>query len=223
MAPVTTRLMLEQLRRRCVAGGFELVVPFDVADFNSGAAPDQRLPDHGRPHALGVVVGNTRGLWPVFLAACRRDPATALQPDPLDGYTVAIVSGAAEATGHAFVALWGHTMHPRPIPIQRVAEVAGLARIAPCHLSVHPQLGPWLALRAVLVLDAEPQPSPSLDHPCAGCARPCMEALDRALPSTDWRKWLAVRDACPLGRTARYSEAQVAYHYDKRGRKKALE
>jgi methylmalonic aciduria homocystinuria type C protein len=223
MAPMTARLKLDQLRRRCVAGGFDLVAPFDVADFNAGASSDQRLPDHGRGHALGVVVGNTRGLWPVFLAACRRDPSAAARPDPLDDYTVAIVSGAAEATGHAFVALWGHTMDPRPIPIQRVAEVAGLARIAPCHLSVHPELGPWLALRAVLVLDTEPLPSHSPGDPCAGCARPCMEALTSALPSTDWRKWLAVRDACPLGRPARYSDAQIAYHYDKSGRKKALE
>lgn len=30
-----------------------------------------------------------------------------------------------------------------------------------------------------------------------------------------WRPWLAVRDACPLGREHRYSEQQVAYHYTK--------
>jgi methylmalonic aciduria homocystinuria type C protein len=31
----------------------------------------------------------------------------------------------------------------------------------------------------------------------------------------DWRSWLAVRDACPVGRSARYAEEQIAYHYTK--------
>jgi len=29
----------------------------------------------------------------------------------------------------------------------------------------------------------------------------------------EWRAWLAVRDACPLGRAHRYTEPQVLYHY----------
>jgi cyanocobalamin reductase (cyanide-eliminating) / alkylcobalamin dealkylase len=217
-------MIIDTLQRRCAEAGFDLVAPFDVADFNALAAPADRLPDHGLGHALGVVVGNGRRLWPVFLAACRRDPAAARRPDPLDHYTVSTLTSAAEGTGCPFVALWAHRVDPRPIPIQRVAEVAGLARIAPCHLSVHPQLGPWLALRAVLVLDAEPAPPPSaLAHPCTGCPQPCMEALARALPSKDWHRWLEVRDACPLGRDARYGEAQITYHYSKRGLEEALE
>jgi cyanocobalamin reductase (cyanide-eliminating) / alkylcobalamin dealkylase len=216
-------VILDQLRNGCAAGGFDLVASFDVADFNRGSAPHERLPDHGRGHALGVVVGNTQRLWPLFLAACRRDPTAAGRADPLDEYTVAVVTGAAQAIGRPFMALWAHTMDPRPIPIQRVAEVAGLARIAPCHLSVHPQFGPWLALRAVLVLDAEAVPSRPLPHPCTGCPQPCMEALARALGSTDWHRWLEVRDACPLGRSGRYSEEQIAYHYSKSGRGQALE
>jgi methylmalonic aciduria homocystinuria type C protein len=28
-----------------------------------------------------------------------------------------------------------------------------------------------------------------------------------------WRLWLAVRDACPVGREYRYSENQIRWHY----------
>ena len=31
----------------------------------------------------------------------------------------------------------------------------------------------------------------------------------------DWRLWLAVRDACPLGREHRYDDDQLRYHYTK--------
>jgi methylmalonic aciduria homocystinuria type C protein len=225
--------MLDDLRQRCAAAGFDLLAPFDVAAFNDGATPEEVLPDHGRGHALAVVVGNSRRLWPAFLEACRRDPAIAARPGPLDGYTVATLTAAAEATGVPFVALWAHTMRPRPIPIQRIAEAAGLARISPSNLSVRPELGPWLALRAVLVLDAPPPPVPApLPHPCEGCPRPCMDALARALAASGaapalneetWRRWLEVRDACPLGRDARYPEEQILYHYARRGLAEAVE
>jgi methylmalonic aciduria homocystinuria type C protein len=87
---------------------------------------------------------------------------------------------------------------------------------------VHPELGPWLALRAALVLDLTPpeeEPGAARD-PCSGCAKPCLPALQSALAAggagavrQHWRAWLAVRDACPEGREARYGEAQIRYHY----------
>jgi methylmalonic aciduria homocystinuria type C protein len=52
-------------------------------------------------------------------------------------------------------------------------------------------------------------------NPCDACPRACGPALERALAGDDWRLWLAVRDACPLGAEHRYSEEQVRYHYTK--------
>jgi hypothetical protein len=60
--------------------------------------------------------------------------------------------------------------------------------------------------------------------PCGTCRdRPCVPALERARAATSgglaaslgpaWAPWLALRDACPVGRDARYSERQVRYHY----------
>jgi methylmalonic aciduria homocystinuria type C protein len=31
--------------------------------------------------------------------------------------------------------------------------------------------------------------------------------------SESWRLWLAVRDACPVGRSSRYPDEQCEYHY----------
>jgi cyanocobalamin reductase (cyanide-eliminating) / alkylcobalamin dealkylase len=36
------------------------------------------------------------------------------------------------------------------------------------------------------------------------------------LDADTWRAWLAVRDACPVGREHRYGDDQIAYHYAKR-------
>ena len=112
---------------------------------------------------------------------------------------------------------------PATVAIQRAAVVAGLAWLAPSHLCVHPAYGPWIALRALVILDEPAPPSPPrVPAPC-DCAVGCGPALERALAAGEprstqelrerWRLWLAVRDACPVGREHRYSQEQIEFHY----------
>jgi methylmalonic aciduria homocystinuria type C protein len=112
---------------------------------------------------------------------------------------------------------------PRRVAMQRLAHVAGLAWLAPSHLCVHPRFGPWIALRAAVVIDVEgPPPQTPIAAPC-DCATGCQPAFDRALAAGTprdqaelrerWRLWLAVRDACPVGRAHRYDDDQIRYHY----------
>jgi methylmalonic aciduria homocystinuria type C protein len=96
-------------------------------------------------------------------------------------------------------------------------------------LAIHPQHGPWFALRAVASIDVACPPLPTeVERPCAGCSAPCVPALQRALSasgapldssavSRHAREWIAVRDACPVGRASRYGLAQLAFHYAPRG------
>ena len=206
---------------RLCAHGLDLVRPFAVADV-AAALGDFPLETFGQPRALGLVVGNSRALWPRLLAELPEP----MGEHPVDEHCARALSAAAAATGLRHTIYPSHVTEPRAIPIQRIAAAAGLADLSPSHLSVHPQHGPWIALRAVVTFDAEGPPLPE-EPPalCARCDRPCMAALDRALAVDQHRNrasiaehqklWIAVRDACPVGRDSRYGADQIGYHYGK--------
>ena len=216
------RLEFTAFQARCATAGLDLLRVFR-RDLCQGAA---QLPQFGRPDGVGILLGNTGALWTPFLQALRVDPRLAAQPHPLDAYVMATVQGALGLIPAATRVLWAHTTDP-PWPVQHVAQVTGLAWLSPSHLSVHPRFGPWLGLRAIVLVDApDPGVPRSLPpNPCATCAQPCIVALNAVCPTgapptcarveDDWQAWLRVRDACPVGREHRYSDAQIAYHYTK--------
>ncbi len=172
----------------------------------------------GRARTLAVVVGNTRAMWPRFLAA-RLD-----EPDPLDRFVERSLTDALDEArpGVAWTVRWAHHV-PATVAIQRAADLAGLAWLSPSHLCVHPAYGPWIALRALIAFDLDGPPrAPRLAPPCR-CAEGCTAAFATALAagapaSTEelrarWPLWLAVRDACPVGRAHRYDDEQIRFHY----------
>lgn len=211
----------------CQRSGLDLLHPFAVSDYNTHVGQELRLHDFGRPRALGLLVGNTRALWPYFDEARTRDHELRLAANPLDRYVIASVTRAASALrDRQRISYFSHVTEPRALPIQRLAELTGFAALSPSHLAIHALHGPWFALRAVVVVDIEgPSQSPSATaRPCQGCPAPCVAALERARaasgPELDGSsiarhaaEWIAVRDACPVGRTSRYGDAQLRYHY----------
>ncbi|HUQ06679.1 MAG TPA: hypothetical protein VM261_29450 [Kofleriaceae bacterium] len=216
--------IVETIAHRCAAGGIDLCGACASADYDAEVPPDFRLPDVGRARALVVVVGNTRMLWPHV-----RDAVARGDEHPVDDHVARVVCGAVEAALAPLPSRpraeirFAPEPPPRRVAMQRLAHVAGLAWLAPSHLCVHPRLGPWIALRAAIVIDVEgPPPRPPIAAPC-DCATGCQPALDRALaagpPANQaelrdrWRLWLAVRDACPVGRAHRYDDDQIRYHY----------
>ena len=213
--------------------GFDLTRTVAVAAYNRAVAPPLRLPDHGRAGALAVVIGNSRALWPRFVAALRADHALLEEPDPLDRYTERAVAAAAHEAGGVLgrprhEIRFGHELPPRRVAMQRLADVSGLAHLNQGHLCIHPVYGPWIALRAVIVWDVDapardPRGAPRLPPPC-DCTRGCSRAFDRTIAASrtvptsatvraDWQLWVAVRDACPVGREHRYGADQLRYHY----------
>jgi methylmalonic aciduria homocystinuria type C protein len=186
--------------------GLDLAAPLAVADYNAAVEPGLHLPGQ-----YAVLIGNTRALWPRFLASGKR---------LLDDYVMESVRAAIGQERHEV--RWAHDV-PATVAIQRAAAIAGLAHLAPSHLCVHPEYGPWIALRAVVVLDRPAPPrAPAVAPPC-DCARGCGPAFERAMAAGEprstaelrdrWRLWLGVRDACPVGRAHRYSEDQILFHY----------
>jgi len=220
-----TSALIESLRAACRDAGFDLAQPARVGAYNRLVEPAHRLDDLGDEDHLVLVVGNTRALWPALLGALARDPALAAAADPLDAYTERCLTPLAAALGVPASLRFAHEGGDRRIAIQRLAHVAGLAFLTETHQSVHATYGPWIALRAAIVVATLGPPASSpLSHPCGSCERGCRPAFERALMTLDgapseqnlrarWRAWLACRDSCPIGREHRYSDAQIRYHY----------
>ncbi|MCB2193933.1 MAG: hypothetical protein KQI62_20330 [Deltaproteobacteria bacterium] len=82
--------------------------------------------------------------------------------------------------------LRAHRVHAQPLPYQLemggvflkdAAVMAGLGVIGKNNLLLHPQWGPSLRLRAVLIQDKLPPTTPLSDfNPCQGCDEPCLSA-----------------------------------------------
>jgi methylmalonic aciduria homocystinuria type C protein len=218
--------LCKDVAERCRVKGLDLVHPFSLGWYNDLVEHEaHKLPDHGRRHALGLLIGNTKSFWPMFSRALRRDAELARSADPVDRYIVESIDSALAGLAEQHTVRFGHDLEPCALPIQRLAAAAGLAHLSPSHLSIHPVHGPWIALRALVVLDVDGPDGPRVPapDPCVACAKPCLDALSRALEVTalpegmqqKWEAWLAVRDACPQGTASRYSDEQVRYHYTK--------
>jgi hypothetical protein len=185
------------------AAGFDLAHTFDA----HALAREPGLAMLAGPERLGILIGNTRALWPRFTAAMR-DPVLAAARDPLDRYTEQVIDAALAGARRYY----GHRRYDGAfLPLQRLAAATGLGALAPNHLVIHPIYGPWFALRAVVVIEGDPPLRAPIPQPCC-CDASCGAAFARAQESMDWRDWVTVRDCCSI-RTWRYSEEQVHFHY----------
>ncbi len=190
--------------------------PLRVGWYNEEVERAYRLPDFGRGDSLALVIGNSRRLWPCFVDAMRSDDRLFADANPINTYAMNSVLAAMAAIAAPTQVRWAHDTGRGMVAMQRLAHVSGLATLSPAYLSVHPDYGPWIGLRAAVVVDTPgPSARPLLEPPCDDCENACLPALAEARCSSDWRSWLAVRDACPRGNEHRYGEDQIEYHYAK--------
>lgn len=89
--------------------------------------------------ALAVLIGNSKLLWPAFLAACAASDALLSEDDPLDRYTEQVIGGLAQPAAAVRV-LYAHdedadTEGEGYVGMQLLAEVAGVdtESAARCH------------------------------------------------------------------------------------------
>jgi methylmalonic aciduria/homocystinuria type C family protein len=185
--------------------GFDIAHAFDA----HAAAREPGLELLAGAEQLGILVGNTRALWPKFVVAMR-DAALAGERDPLERYTERTIEAAFPGAR----IYYGHRRYGDAfLPFQRLAVATGLGALAPTQLVVHPSYGPWFALRAVVLVEGTPPVCAPIVQPCR-CDHACADALTVARANSTWRTWLAVRDACAI-RAWRYTEDQIRYHYTK--------
>jgi len=235
--PVELAAFSAALRRRLEPEGLDYQLTGLVGAYNDAVPAQYALPNLGSATHAVIVIGHGKEVWAPFTEALRADPALRASTDPFDRWTSERIDAAVRAlvpagTAYALRFVWQGP--PRMVAMQKLAVSTGLVTLGPAGLVIDVVRGPWIAFRAALVVALENKvaPPPPLS-PCDSCqAKPCIEALARAQaqPSStphagrdaighdvhvqpQWRLWLGVRDACPVGRDARYSDAQIRYHY----------
>ena len=198
-----------------------------VGWYNQSVTVNHRLADYGKPVSLALLIGNSRKIWAPFLAWLAHDRQRLELPNPLEAYVETAIGQAFDGFDAAYQIRFSHRPQPYHIAFQQMAEVAGLAWRSPAHLSIHPEYGCWMALRAVAVIDLPGPPGepPGMEPLCEDCSSGCIPKSDRVVGknhqvnpdhydiAASWQDWLAIRDACPIGRGYRYSDDQIRYHY----------
>lgn len=219
-------LPVDEFIVRCEAKAGLWAHPFDAAvirDLVQGSG--FALP--ARPSVLAFVIANDARLWPHFCCAYQGEPHIRNSNDPLDVWLEQTLESIIQEFHEKCQILWSHrTIDGRWMPMTRIAVAAGFAAMAPCQLAVRSDVGPWLAIRAIVVVDTHACASHprNLIEPCSTCEAPCLRPFEEASRQSEntqganrlllhWQSWLRVRDSCPFGRAARYSEAQILYHY----------
>lgn len=179
------------------------------------------IPDEHTP------AGNTKELWPVFCKEIRQYGC--LPSHPIDVWTMSATSEVATAAastastpGSTVEVRYGfETGQGRLVAMQRLAHSTGLAHHnTDVYLSLHPDVGPWFALRSVIILKEvewrKPQPDPPSSPIPAATEKvlraSLLSALDAsveppavplspgvALPqSAPWAAWAKMRQQCSL-------------------------
>lgn len=164
-----------------------------------------------------------------FFTAFRRSPEAAQATDPVDAYTRRVGTAlAAELDGRAVFAF--ETRGGGYADFVALGREAGLGAPSRLGLLLHPEYGPWISLRAVVLTPWALGESARLAgfDPCNGCPAPCaaachglalqrerFDAADCGITrqrDASCRSRCDARRACVLGPEHRYSETAEAHH-----------
>ena len=210
-----------------VDAGLGLTGTLPIAEYDS-LVPEPWRSLHLAPGARGaLVVGNAgRRLWERFVVS----PERALSSDPLDAYTRRVLArSAALCSPPASVGFYADRRDGVYLPLVALARRAGFGAPGRVGVLIHPVYGPWIGIRAVLLVAESFEPrEPAAWSPCDGCEAPCASACHGGLVGAtgiDARECYRVRltlpacalacdarRACVVGREHAYSAEQTAHH-----------
>jgi hypothetical protein len=237
MTGAETASLVTALGARCAAAGFDVLGAAPVAAYDALVGPAHALAPSYSAFPTALVVGNGGGaLWRAFRRHVAAHPGEGALPDPVDSYTRREVDAAVAATlGAAAIphrVLYAFRFPDDPVSFRRLGEAAGLGSPSLLGLLVHPVYGPWMALRAAVLVpfavDLD-RPAAGFD-PCPACVeRACMPACPagavdgggwdvprcaahRARPEDACAPRCHARFDCVVGRAHRYPHEALAYH-----------
>ncbi len=238
--PGAAATLIAELRRILSPYGLNLVGVTTVGAYDAVVPPSHRAPPGTDPAGAIVVIGNGGGaFWSAYRRHFERHPEDADREHPLDDYTAMVMQHEAlpllRRLGVRAELRLPFDANAPLLSFVHLAEAAGLGRRSLLGVLVHPEYGPWMALRGALLVDVAlvaPRPAAGFD-PCPSCVeRPCLEACPGGAVShpAGWdvprciafrveqaaenpcRDRCHARVACVYGRRHRYPDEALAYH-----------
>ncbi len=193
--------------------GFDVIGWCQVGQYNRAVASDWHLPTFENPQSLAICIGNSKALWPVFKEAYQGSSQLSTNANPLDTYAEISIATVMNTLDIPLQIVYAHKLDTPKVLIQQLAVSSGLAyKSDTSKLCVHPTYGPWIGLRAAVVFNIPTQKTLAISSVC-DCTQGCQSNAKKV--TADWKSWLAVREACPVGKHHRYSQEQILYHYTK--------
>ena len=226
--------LLSEVQRRAADAGLNLFGLVDADRFDAAQTKERRVRTLAPNCGTVLVIGSGgRRLWQQFARAS--ESAGCHAACNVDRYALDVVRTVDGILDRARI---GARTVPAGcstrLPFAQLAEAAGLGTVSPVTgLLLHPEYGPWVRIRAVVLADGRPF-GPIADasisshfHPCCGCSRPCVAAcpvgvhdgggspdLQRCAEHRDegnCETYCQSRSACPIGSEHRDAAGEYAH------------
>jgi hypothetical protein len=230
--------LLADLESRAKAAGMNLFGLVDAELFDRGQATCGRAARLLSGCGTIVVLGSGgRGFWEEMV----RSDGLPRSPDPryhpIQEFAVKNVRAMQEMLRqHGIESLLVQPEDKQTLSFVRLAEAAGFGTASPViGLLLNPRYGPWVSMRAALLLPGTPF-GPMSDasivdtfQPCTSCGQPCVSAcpihVHDGFGHADFRRCAvhrsasncmsgcSVRRACPVGSDQRYGAEEEAHRH----------
>lgn len=208
--------------------GIDILAPVSVTKYNATVATEYKIElPAGTTDVEMLVLGNTHVLWEPFIASLVQDAmqspggfdSWSLSAAPLDDYVATVVN---EVFGSDADVRFSQDMEPGRRFCARTAAVeAGLGAVDPdTQLLVHTTFGPWISIRAVVLVELVAGRGAIELRSGKGKSRGALAAIagapGDALGSSSWKSLVAARDSVGVTEGKhpfRHSDEQIEYHY----------
>jgi hypothetical protein len=230
----SNRGILDELGAVLSPYGLDLIGAASVERYDASVPAAHALRRMAPDAVTAIVIGNGGGaFWEAYRRFCQAHAEHERLADPLDAFTRIVIDDAAAQIGMKSPArvVYPFEFSKAPVSFMQLAECAGLGRRSLVGVLVHPVYGPWMALRAAILvpfLVTAPRPAEGFD-PCPTCIeRACMPACPaQAVGDAGWdiprcaahrqrddgcESRCHARFDCVIGRAHRYPSEALAFH-----------
>ncbi len=231
--------LLQHLTDAVAPYGFNLIGTTTIATYEALAPPQYYVTSLLPEAKTIIVIGNGGGdFWHGFRTHCTTHPGDLTQREhPLDEYTVKVLEATLtpilQATEAKYRYLYPFRFWSEPVSFMHLARAAALAGPSILGVVIHPHYGPWMALRAAILIDQELAAPPQAlgFNPCSTCKeRTCIAACPaqaisgekgwdipacvqhRLRVTTNCTDLCHARYDCVYGREHRYPLDELQYH-----------